>query len=50
VTRMRCHPQTRDYEATRIALGKSHRDVRRALKRTLARQLYRCRVCKELRG
>jgi hypothetical protein len=41
VTRMRCHPETRDYEATRTAQGKSHRDIRRTLKRTLARRLYR---------
>jgi len=41
ITRMRCHPETRDYEAARIALGKSHRDIRRTLKRALARRLYR---------
>ncbi len=41
VTRMRCHPETRDYEAARTQLGKSHRDIRRSLKRALARRLYR---------
>ena len=41
ITRMRCHPQTRAYEAARTLRGKSHRDIRRCLKRALARQLYR---------
>lgn len=41
ITRMRCHPQTRDYEAARTAQGKTHRDIRRCLKRTIARRLYR---------
>ena len=41
ITRMRCHPETRVYEARRIAEGKSHRDIRRSVKRTLARRLYR---------
>ena len=29
ITRMRCHPETRDYEAKRTAQGKTHRDIRR---------------------
>ncbi len=41
VTRMRCHPETRHYEASRTALGKSRRDIRRTLKRALARRFYR---------
>lgn len=41
ITRLRCHAETRDYEATRVAQGKTHRDVRRSLKRTLARRFYR---------
>ena len=41
VTRMRCNSETRAYEAKRTATGKSHRDVRRCLKRALARRLYR---------
>lgn len=41
ITRMRGHPETRDYEAKRAAQGKTHRDVRRFLKRALARRLYR---------
>ena len=41
ITRLRCHPETRDYEAQRTAQGKPHRDVRRSLKRALARRLYR---------
>jgi transposase len=41
VTRMRCHPETRAYEARRSAEGKTHRDIRRSVKRALARRLYR---------
>ena len=41
ITRLRCHPESRDYEAKRAAEGKTHRDVRRSLKRALARRLYR---------
>jgi transposase len=41
VTRMRCHPETRAYELRRSAQGKTHRDIRRSLKRALARRLYR---------
>ncbi|WP_328526844.1 IS110 family transposase [Kribbella sp. NBC_00359] len=41
VTRMRCHPETRAYEIRRSAQGKTHRDIRRSLKRALARRLYR---------
>lgn len=41
ITRLRCHPESRDYEAKRAAQGKTHRDVRRSLKRALARRLYR---------
>jgi transposase len=41
ITRLRCHPESRTYEAKRAAQGKTHRDVRRSLKRTLARRLYR---------
>ena len=41
ITRMRYHPETRVYEARRIAEGKSHRDIRRSVKRALARRLYR---------
>jgi transposase len=40
ITRLRCHPESRDYEAKRAAQGKTHR-VRRSLKRALARRLYR---------
>jgi len=38
---MRCHPETRTYEIRRSAQGKTHRDIRRSLKRALARRLYR---------
>jgi len=41
ITRMRCHPETRDYEIRRSAQGKTHRDIRRSVKRALARRLYR---------
>ncbi|WP_353844428.1 transposase [Rhodococcus sp. (in: high G+C Gram-positive bacteria)] len=41
ITRLRCHPQSRAYEARRALEGKTHRDIRRCLKRTLARKLYR---------
>jgi len=42
ITRLRCHPETRAYETKRTAQGKTHRDVRRSVKRALARRLYRC--------
>jgi transposase len=35
------HGPTRDYTSRRIAQGKSQREIRRCLKRTLAHQLYR---------
>jgi transposase len=38
---MRCHPETQAYEARRSAEGKTHRDIRRSVKRALARRLYR---------
>jgi transposase len=41
ITRMRCHPETRAYETARTAQGKTHRDIRRTLKRSIARHLYR---------
>ena len=41
ITRMRCHPETRAYEVRRSAEGKTHRDIRRSIKRALARRLYR---------
>jgi transposase len=41
ITRLRCHPETRDYHANRTKRGKTHRDIRRCLKRALARRLYR---------
>ncbi len=41
ITRMRCHPETRTYETRRSARGKTHRDIRRSVKRALARRLYR---------
>jgi hypothetical protein len=35
------HGPTKTYTSRRIAQGKSERDIRRCLKRTIARQLYR---------
>jgi transposase len=40
-TRMRCDPATLDYIARRRAEGKTDREIRRCLKRYIARQLYR---------
>jgi transposase len=39
--RERYHEPTRRYVARRTAQGKSQREIRRCLKRTVARQLYR---------
>jgi len=41
ITRLRCHEQSRNYEKKRTSEGKTHRDVRRNLKRILARRFYR---------
>jgi transposase len=41
ITRLRCHEQSRNYEKKRTSEGKTHRDVRRSLKRILARRFYR---------
>jgi transposase len=41
VTRARCHPQTRDYIARRLAEGKSTREAIRCLKRYLTRHVWR---------
>ena len=41
ITRMRCCPTTKDYVARRTAEGKSSREIRRCLKRYIARELYR---------
>ena len=41
ITRMRCHPETCAYEARRTLQGKTHRDIRRCLKRSISRRLYR---------
>ena len=42
LTRLRSHPETIAYQQKRSAQGKSNRDIKRSLKRTLARKLYRC--------
>jgi len=40
-TRMRCCDRTRAYVAKRTAEGKTHREIRRCLKRYITRELYR---------
>jgi hypothetical protein len=41
LTRLRQDPATSRYVARRRAQGKSDKEIRRCLKRTLARQLFR---------
>jgi transposase len=41
VSRMRSHPQTQDYMQRRRAEGKTDREIRRCIKRYLARHLFR---------
>jgi transposase len=41
LTRQRCDPATIDYTARRIKEGKSPREIRRCLKRYLARELFK---------
>jgi transposase len=41
LTRQRCHQPTHDYTTRRRAEGKTDREIRRCLKRYIARQLYR---------
>lgn len=41
LTRMRCCERTRAYVARRRAEGKSYREIRRCLKRYIAREIYR---------
>ncbi len=38
---MRSHPQTRDYVQRRRTEGKTDREIRRCIKRYLARHLFR---------
>ncbi len=40
VTRLRCHPETRDYIARKRAEGKSTKDAIRCLKRHLTRRIW----------
>jgi transposase len=41
ITRLRGHAESREYELRRATQGKTHRDIRRSLKRILARRFYR---------
>ena len=41
MVRMRCCPRTKAYVARRTAEGKTTREIRRCLKRYIARELYR---------
>lgn len=50
ITRLRCHAESREYEARRATQGKTHRDVRRSLKRILARRFYRIIQAEALPG
>lgn len=44
LTRMRSCPRTRDYVTRRTAQGKTTREIRRAIKRYITRELYRTRT------
>jgi len=41
LTRLRCHPETHQYADRRTREGKTHREINRCLKRSIARRLYR---------
>jgi len=41
VTRLRCHPPTRAYKQRRSAEGKTDREIRRCIKRYIARRVWR---------
>lgn len=41
IVRMRMDPDTQAYVARRLAEGQTKREIRRCLKRYLARQIYR---------
>jgi transposase len=41
ITRIRHHAETRAHEARRTLQGKTHPDIRRCLKHTVSRHLYR---------
>ena len=41
VTRMRCDPATRAYIERRRTEGRTNKEIRRCLKRYLARRIYR---------
>jgi len=41
ITRLRCHPPTRVYKQRRSAEGKTDREIRRCIKRYIARQVWR---------
>lgn len=41
ITKMRCDPNTRAYTERRLADGRTHREIRRCIKRYLARHIYR---------
>jgi hypothetical protein len=41
LTRLRYDPETRAYAARRTTQGKTRRDVKRCLKRSIARQLFK---------
>jgi transposase len=41
LSRLTHHPETKEYAARRTADGKSPREIKRCLKRAVARQVYR---------
>jgi len=41
LTRLRCEPTTKAYAARRTAEGKTPREIKRCLKRAIAREVYR---------
>jgi len=41
LSRLGCHPETRAYATRRLAEGKTNREIRRCLKRHLARRVYK---------
>jgi len=41
LSRLSCHPETRAYATRRLAEGKTSREIRRCLKRHLARRVYK---------
>ena len=41
LSRLICHPETKAYATRRLAEGKTSREIRRCLKRHIARRIYK---------